>query len=216
MIPLAERMEIVAESITLAVSAKANARKGRGGRRRLRRRRAGLRHARVHQGRRQGRAGQGADQVHADALLSRSSRQAIAEKFNRENNLPYKPEQDHHRRRRQALPLHGVHGGAQPRRRGDHPVAVLGQLPRAGEARRRRAARSSAAKRPTASRSRRSSSRRRSAPKTKVFVINSPSNPAGHAYTPEELKALADVVAQAPERRSSSATRSTRSSSTTA
>jgi aspartate aminotransferase len=35
-------------------------------------------------------------------------------------------------------------------------------------------------------------------PKTKVFIINSPSNPAGHAYTPEELKALADVVARHP------------------
>ena len=29
-------------------------------------------------------------------------------------------------------------------------------------------------------------------------MINSPSNPAGHAYTPEELKALADVVAAHP------------------
>ena len=36
-------------------------------------------------------------------------------------------------------------------------------------------------------------------PRTKVFVINSPSNPAGHAYTPEELKALADVVAAHPD-----------------
>jgi aspartate aminotransferase len=35
-------------------------------------------------------------------------------------------------------------------------------------------------------------------PKTKVFLINSPSNPAGHAYTPEELKALADVIAKHP------------------
>ncbi len=35
-------------------------------------------------------------------------------------------------------------------------------------------------------------------PRTKVFVINSPSNPAGHAYTPEELKALAEVVARHP------------------
>jgi aspartate aminotransferase len=33
-------------------------------------------------------------------------------------------------------------------------------------------------------------------PRTRVFLINSPSNPAGHAYTPEELKALADVVAR--------------------
>jgi aspartate aminotransferase len=35
-------------------------------------------------------------------------------------------------------------------------------------------------------------------PKTKVFIINSPSNPAGHAYSPEELKALADVIAKHP------------------
>ncbi len=33
-------------------------------------------------------------------------------------------------------------------------------------------------------------------PKTKVLVLNSPSNPGGHAYTPEELKALAEVVAK--------------------
>ena len=36
-------------------------------------------------------------------------------------------------------------------------------------------------------------------PRTKVLVINSPSNPAGHAYTPEELKALAEVVAGHPD-----------------
>jgi len=35
-------------------------------------------------------------------------------------------------------------------------------------------------------------------PKTKVLVLNSPSNPAGHAYTPAELKALADVVVKHP------------------
>jgi aspartate aminotransferase len=34
--------------------------------------------------------------------------------------------------------------------------------------------------------------------KTKVLVLNSPSNPGGHAYTPAELKALADVVAKHP------------------
>lgn len=34
---------------------------------------------------------------------------------------------------------------------------------------------------------------------TKVFVINSPSNPAGHAYTPEELKGLAEVIARHPK-----------------
>ncbi len=35
-------------------------------------------------------------------------------------------------------------------------------------------------------------------PKTKALIINSPSNPAGHAYRPEELKALADVVVKHP------------------
>jgi aspartate aminotransferase len=36
-------------------------------------------------------------------------------------------------------------------------------------------------------------------PKSKVLILNSPSNPAGHAYTPAELKALADVVAKHPQ-----------------
>ncbi len=35
-------------------------------------------------------------------------------------------------------------------------------------------------------------------PKSKVLMLNSPSNPAGHGYTPEELKALADVVVKHP------------------
>jgi aspartate aminotransferase len=36
-------------------------------------------------------------------------------------------------------------------------------------------------------------------PRSKIFVINSPSNPGGHAYSPEELKALAEVVAAHPQ-----------------
>ena len=35
-------------------------------------------------------------------------------------------------------------------------------------------------------------------PRTKGFVINSPGNPSGVAYTPEELKGLADVLAKHP------------------
>ena len=35
--------------------------------------------------------------------------------------------------------------------------------------------------------------------KTKVLLINSPSNPAGHMYSPAELKALAEVVAKHPQ-----------------
>ncbi len=34
-------------------------------------------------------------------------------------------------------------------------------------------------------------------PKTKLFVLNSPSNPTGMVYTPEEIKALAKVVVDA-------------------
>lgn len=36
-------------------------------------------------------------------------------------------------------------------------------------------------------------------PRTKVFLINSPSNPAGHAYSPEELGALAEVMERHPD-----------------
>src|SRR3954454_6069959 len=35
-------------------------------------------------------------------------------------------------------------------------------------------------------------------PKTKIVLINSPSNPGGHMYSPDELRALADVVAKHP------------------
>lgn len=35
-------------------------------------------------------------------------------------------------------------------------------------------------------------------PKTKWFIINSPSNPSGAAYTPDELRALADVLKRHP------------------
>ncbi|HEY9706207.1 MAG TPA: pyridoxal phosphate-dependent aminotransferase, partial [Allocoleopsis sp.] len=33
-------------------------------------------------------------------------------------------------------------------------------------------------------------------PKTKLFVLNSPSNPTGVVYSPEELKALADIIVE--------------------
>jgi len=36
-------------------------------------------------------------------------------------------------------------------------------------------------------------------PRTKAFLINSPSNPSGVAYTPEELEALAEIIAQHPK-----------------
>lgn len=33
-------------------------------------------------------------------------------------------------------------------------------------------------------------------PKTKLFILNSPSNPTGSVYTPDEIKALADVIVE--------------------
>lgn len=33
-------------------------------------------------------------------------------------------------------------------------------------------------------------------PKTKLFVLNSPSNPTGMVYTPEEIKALAEIIVE--------------------
>lgn len=36
-------------------------------------------------------------------------------------------------------------------------------------------------------------------PKSKCFMINSPSNPSGQAYTPEELKAIAAVLLEHPD-----------------
>jgi len=36
-------------------------------------------------------------------------------------------------------------------------------------------------------------------PKSKILILNSPSNPGGHAYTPAEMKGLADVVARHPQ-----------------
>ena len=35
-------------------------------------------------------------------------------------------------------------------------------------------------------------------PRSRVLILNSPSNPAGHGYTSQELKALADVVVKHP------------------
>ena len=110
MIPLADRMKLVSDSITLAVSAKANALK-----------KAGV-----------DVVGFGAGEPDFDtpafikdaakAALDKGVtkytptpcfpelRQAIADKFSRENAPPLQGREHHHRRRRQALPLHGVHG----------------------------------------------------------------------------------------------------------
>ncbi len=195
MFALAERMKLVADSITLAVSAKANALK-----------KAGV-----------DVVGFGAGEPDFDtpafikdaakAALDKGQtkytptpcfpelRQAIADKFNKENGLPYKPEQittgaggKHCLYMAFMAVLNPgdevlipspfwVSYPEQVKLAGGVPVVIRGE-----EANGFKLTPAQLEKAIT--------------PKTKVFMINSPSNPAGHAYTPEELKALADVVAR--------------------
>ena len=197
MIPLADRMSAVAESITLAVTAKANALK-----------KAGV-----------DVVGFGAGEPDFDtpdfikeaakAALDRGAtkytptpclpelKAAIAEKFSRENGLPYKPENvtvgagGKHCLYMAFMAVvnpgdevlipapYWVSYPEQAKLAGGVPVVVHGDeangfklTPQQLDA--------------------------AITPKTKVLILNSPSNPAGHAYTPAELKALADVVAKHP------------------
>ena len=139
MFPLAERMNLVADSITLAVTAKANAMK-----------KAGV-----------DVVGFGAGEPDFDtpafikdaakAALDKGQtkytptpcfpelKAAIAEKFKRDNGLPYKPENITTGAGGKHCLYMAFMAVAQPGRRGADPVAVLGELSRAGEARRRRA-----------------------------------------------------------------------------
>lgn len=197
MFPLADRMQLVSESITLAVSAKAAAMK-----------KAGV-----------DVVGFGAGEPDFDtpgfikeaakAALDKGQtkytptpcypelRQAIAAKFNRENNLPYKPEQI-------TTGAGGKHclymafmavlnPGDEVLIPSPYWVSYPEQVKLAGGV-------------PKIVRGEESNGFKLTpqqleqaiTPKTKVFVINSPSNPTGHAYTPEELKRLADVVAKHP------------------
>ena len=123
---------------------------------------------------------------------------AIAEKFNKENGLPYKPENITTGAGGKHCLYMAFMAVLNPGDEVHHPLALLGELSRAGEAGRRRQQDHRAARKPTASRSPRSSSRRRSRPRPRCSSSTRPSNPGGHAYTPEELKALADVVAKHP------------------
>jgi aspartate aminotransferase len=195
MFALAERMKLVADSITLAVSAKAGAMK-----------KAGI-----------DVVGFGAGEPDFDtpafikdaakAALDKGQtkytptpcmpelRAAIAEKFNRENGLPYKPEQittgagGKHCLYMAFMALLNpgdevlipspfwVSYPEQAKLAGGVPVVLRGE-----ESNGFKITPEQLDKAIT--------------PKTKVLLLNSPSNPAGHAYTPEELKALADIVAK--------------------
>ena len=198
MIPVAERMKLVSDSITLAVTAKANALK-----------KAGV-----------DVVGFGAGEPDFDtpgfikeaakAALDKGQtkytpspcfpelRQAIADKFNRENHLPYKPDQI-------ATGAGGKHclymafqavvnEGDEVIIPSPYWVSYPEQVKLAGGVNKILRGREENGFKITPR-----ELANAIGPRTKVFVINSPSNPAGHAYTPEELKGLADVLAQHPD-----------------
>jgi len=198
MFPLAQRMKLVSDSITLAVSAKAGALK-----------KAGV-----------DVVGFGAGEPDFDtpafikdaakAALDKGQtkytpspcfpelRQAIAEKFQKENNLPYKPDQI-------TTGAGGKHclymafmavldPGDEVIIPSPYWVSYPEQVKLAGGTNKILRGRESNGFKITPK-----ELVNAIGPRTKVFVINSPSNPAGHAYTPEELKALADVVAAHPD-----------------
>jgi len=197
MIPLAARMSLVSESITLAVSAKANAMK-----------KAGI-----------DVVGFGAGEPDFDTpdFIKEAAKQAldngqtkytpspcypdlkaaIAQKFQKENNLPYKPENittgagGKHCLYMAFMAVlnpgdevlipapYWVSYPEQVKLAGGQPKFVVGaesngfkitpqQLEQA------------------------------ITPRTKVLILNSPSNPAGHGYTRAEMQALADVVVRHP------------------
>ena len=197
MIPLAGRMKLVSDSITLAVSAKASALK-----------KAGV-----------DVVGFGAGEPDFDnpAFIKDAAKTAldkgltkytptpcvpelkaaIAEKFNRDNNLPYKPENI-------TVGAGGKHclymafmavlnPGDEVLIPSPYWVSYPEQVKLAGGLPRIIRGEESAGFKITPDQLERAIT-----PKTKVLVINSPSNPAGHAYTPAELTALANVVAKHP------------------
>jgi aspartate aminotransferase len=194
---LAERMKLVSDSITLAVTAKANAMK-----------KAGV-----------DVVGFGAGEPDFDtpafikdaakAALEKGQtkytpspcypelRQAIAEKFKTENGLPYKPDQV-------ATGAGGKHclymafmavidPGDEVIIPSPYWVSYPEQVKLAGGTNKILRGRESNGFKITPK-----ELQNAIGPRTKVLVLNSPSNPAGHAYTPDELKALAEVVAAHP------------------
>ena len=197
MISLADRMSLVSESITLAVSAKANALK-----------KAGVDVVGF---------GAGEPDFDTPTFIKDAAKQAldkgvtkytatpcepelraaIAEKFNRDNQLPYKPETI-------TTGAGGKHclymafmavlnPGDEVLIPSPYWVSYPEQVKLAGGVPKIIAGDEARGFKLTPQQLDAAITR-----KTKVFVINSPSNPAGHAYTPEELKALADVIARHP------------------
>lgn len=197
MIQLADRMNLISESITLKVSAKASALK-----------KAGV-----------DVVGFGAGEPDFDtpqfikeaakAALDKGQtkytptpcipelKAAIAEKFNRENNLPYKPENittgagGKHCLFMAFMAV--INPGDEVLIPSPYWVSYPEQARVVGATVKIIAGEESRGFRITPQQLESAIG-----PKSKVLILNSPSNPGGHAYTPEELKALADVVVRHP------------------
>jgi aspartate aminotransferase len=198
MFPLAERVKLVPESITLAVSAKANAMK-----------KAGIDVVGF---------GAGEPDFDTPAFIKEAVkvaldkgqtkytptpclpelREAIAKKFNSENGLPYKAEQITTGAGGKHCLYMAFQAVLNP---GDEViipapywVSYPEQVKLAGGVCKFVRGEESAGFKITPAQLEAAIG-----PKTKVLLINSPSNPGGHAYLPAELKALAEVVAKHPQ-----------------
>jgi aspartate aminotransferase len=197
MFPLSDRMKLVSESITLAVSAKAAAMK-----------KAGIDVVGF---------GAGEPDFDTPAFIKEAAktaldkgqtkytptpclpelREAIAKKFNVENALPYKPDQittgsgGKHCLYMAFMAV--LNPGDEVIIPAPYWVSYPEQVKLAGGVSKFVRGEESAGFKITPAQLAAAIS-----PKTKVLIINSPSNPGGHAYSPAELKALADVAAKHP------------------
>src|SRR5687767_10861146 len=197
MIPLADRTALISESITLAVGAKAKAMQKQGIDVVL--------------------FGAGEPDFDTPAFIKDAAkvaldkgqtkytptpsipdlRAAIAEKFNRENNLPYKPEQittgagGKHCLYMAFMAL--LNPGDEVLIPSPYWVSYPEQVKLAGGVNKIIRGEERNGFKITPQQLEEAISFQ-----TKVLVLNSPSNPAGHAYTPQELRALAQVVLKHP------------------
>jgi aspartate aminotransferase len=198
MFPLAERMRLISESITLAVSAKAGVME-----------RAGIDVVRF---------GAGEPDFDTPAFIKDAAKaaldkgqtkytptpcllelkEAIAKKFNSENGLPYKPEQittgagGKHCLYMAFMAI--LNPGDEVLIPSPYWVSYPEQVKLAGGVNKIIRGEESNGFKITPRQLQDAISS-----KTRVLIVNSPSNPGGHAYSPAELKALADVVVKHPQ-----------------
>jgi aspartate aminotransferase len=197
MMQLAERMNLISESITLKVSAKAAALK-----------KAGVDVVGFGAGEPDFDTPAFIKEVAKSALDKGQTkytptpciaelRQAIAEKFNRENNLPYKAEQittgagGKHCLYMAFMAL--VNPGDEVLIPSPYWVSYPEQAKLAGASVKIIPGDETKGFKITPQ-----ELERAIGPKSKVLILNSPSNPGGHGYMPQELQALADVVIKHP------------------